>query len=74
MWEDSEFVYVVCACVVFLTRLGGEIFPGLTTYVSTGFIILRADTHSILSFLILATKMTRTLESKVKRHLWGSDL
>lgn len=74
MWEGSEFVYIVCVCLVFLTRLGGEIFPALTTYVSTGFIILRADTHSILSFFILATKMTRTLESKVKRHLWGSDL
>lgn len=48
MWEDTEFIYILCVCSISDSERWGS-FPSLDN-VSTGFIILRADTRSIVSF------------------------
>ena len=60
--------------VVFLTAGGGGECSQPWRHVSTGFIIpppAGADTGSIISLFIPATKMTSVSEFKVQQHLWG---
>lgn len=76
-WEDSQFVRIgVCAASLDVARRWGgrgETFPALTTYVSTGFIILRVDAHDILSFLVPATKNEAHIGIQGQTTPVGSD-